>query len=192
MLESLAEWTTAPVLAAAYTETVPVRAGHRHALIAPYGLFDLSDGRRVLIAVQSDPEWRSMAQHLLGDAELGTDPRFTTNADRIANVDDLEAVISAHLAAIPAAEAVAGLEAGRIAHAWARDQLDVWNHEQLRARGRFMTVSTPTGEAEVYKPPFNISGLPLPEPTVPALGEHDPELVAELIARGGGAGAPEG
>lgn len=180
MLESLAEWTTAPVLAAAYTDHVPTRAGHRHALIAPYGLFDLSDGRRVLIAVQSDPEWRSMAEHLLADTSLGTDPRFATNADRIANVDALESVIDARLQAISGDDAVAGLQAGRIAHAWARDQLEVWNHEQLRARDRFMQVSTPTGEAEVYKPPFNISGLPLPVAHVPALGEHDPALIAQL------------
>ncbi|MEM7286701.1 MAG: CaiB/BaiF CoA-transferase family protein [Actinomycetota bacterium] len=185
MLESLAEWTTAPVLAAAYTDHVPARAGHRHALIAPYGLFDLSDGRRVLIAVQSDPEWRSMAEHLLGDASLGTEHRFATNADRIANVDDLEAVIAARLCAISGDDAVAGLRAGRIAHAWARDQLEVWNHEQLRARGRFMTVSTATGDAEVYKPPFNISGLPEPAATIPSLGEHDPALIAALTRRGG-------
>ena len=118
MLESLAEWTTAPVLAAAYTDHVPTRAGHRHALIAPYGLFDLSDGRRVLIAVQSDPEWQSMAEHLLGDASLGTDPRFATNSDRIANVDELEAVIAERLAAMSGDAAVAGLQAGRIAYAW--------------------------------------------------------------------------
>ena len=184
MLESLAEWTTAPVLAAAYTDHVPTRAGHRHALIAPYGLFDLSDGRRVLIAVQSDPEWRSMAEHLLGDASLGTDPRFVTNADRIANVDALESVINTRLQAMSGDDAVAGLQAGRIAHAWARDQLEVWHHEQLRARDRFMTVSTPTGDAEVYKPPFNISGLPLPVAHVPALGEHDPALIERVCNRG--------
>lgn len=181
MLEALAEWTTAPVLAAANSGRVPVRAGHRHALIAPYGLFGLSDGRRVLIAVQSDPEWRSMAEHLLADPALGTDARFATNALRIANVEELEALITARLAAISPEQAVAGLQAGRIAHAWARDQLEVWHHEQLRARDRFMTVSTPTGEAEVYKPPFNISGLPGPMATIPALGEHDPALIRRLV-----------
>ena len=49
-----------------------------------------------------------------------------------------------------------------------------------------MTVSTPTGDAEVYKPPFNISGLPLPTAHVPALGEHDLALIERLVGRESG------
>ena len=55
--------------------------------------------------------------------------------------------------------------------------------EQLRARDRFMHVTTPTGSAEVYRPPFNLSGTDDPDSVVPALGQHDPDLVAELEAR---------
>ena len=73
--------------------------------------------------------------------------------------------------------------AGRVAHSFVRDPLALWHHDQLRARDRFMRVSTPTGSAEVYKPPFNVSDAGDPDTTVPALGEHDPDLVAELEAR---------
>ena len=40
MLECLAEWTAVPVYSAVNTGVVPTRAGHRHALIAPYGLYE--------------------------------------------------------------------------------------------------------------------------------------------------------
>ena len=63
------------------------------------------------------------------------------------------------------------------------DTCGLWQHEQLRARGRFMTVVTPTGTTEVYRPPFNISGLVDPEASVPALGAHDPALVEHLLTR---------
>ena len=46
-----------------------------------------------------------------------------------------------------------------------------------------MTVTTPTGAAEVYRPPFNISGLGDPEASVPALDAHDPNLITHLQAR---------
>jgi hypothetical protein len=49
-----------------------------------------------------------------------------------------------------------------------------------------MRVSTPTGSAEVYKPPFNLSDAGDPDATVPALGEHAPDLIAELEARAAG------
>gem|GEM_PF-4611274 len=48
-----------------------------------------------------------------------------------------------------------------------------------------MTVVTPTGEAEVYKPPFNISGIDGPENHVPALGVDSTGLVERLLRRGG-------
>ncbi len=191
MLEALAEWTAAPTYAAAHTGVVPTRAGHRHAMIAPYGLFRLVDGRQVLIAVQSDPEWVAMATHVLGDASLGTDPRFASNPERIANVDELEACISDVLASLPVDEVVDRLKRGRVAYAWVRGAQDLWDHEQLRARDRFMAVQTPTGDAEVYVPPFNISDSPMPGSTIPALGEHDPGLIELLQNRSAEAATPD-
>ena len=52
-----------------------------------------------------------------------------------------------------------------------------------------MQVTTPTGSTEVYKPPFNISGTADPDPTVPALGDHAPDLIAELESRTAGRSA---
>ena len=46
-----------------------------------------------------------------------------------------------------------------------------------------MHVTTPTGSAEVYKPPFNLSEAGDPDAAVPALGEHTPDLIAELESR---------
>ena len=78
------------------------------------------------------------------------------------------------------------LRAGRVAHSFVRDPLALWQHEQLRARDRFMPVTTPTGSTEVYKPPFNLSDAGDPDATVPALGDHAPDLLAELEARAAG------
>ena len=39
MLESLAEWTAAPTYNAVGNGVVPTRSGHRHTMIAPYGLY---------------------------------------------------------------------------------------------------------------------------------------------------------
>lgn len=181
MLESMAEWTAVPVYTAAYTGEVPARAGHRHALIAPYGLFTLSDGRRLMVAVQFDAEWRALAEHVLGDAALGTDSRFATNPDRIANVGEVEALVNGAFAAAAPEVILARLERAKVVHAWARDPLDVWRHPQLAARDRFTDVETPTGTARMYRSPFHISGCPEPSARVPALGEHDPDLVARLV-----------
>ena len=72
----------------------------------------------------------------------------------------------------------------RIATARVNDLRGVWEHEQLRARGRFDQVSTPSGVIEMLASPFDLSDLPPSTPRVPALGEHDPDLVARIRERG--------
>ena len=183
MLESIAEWTAAPTYAAVGKGSVPPRAGHRHTMIAPYGMYRMSDGDLVMIGVQSNRDWADFAEHVLQDPALVDDPRFVGNSDRIANIEDLEALIDTAFTSVPANELIKRLRAGRVAHSFVRDPMALWQHDQLRARGRFMQVATPTGSAEVYKPPFNLSDADDPNAAVPALGEHDPDLVATLQAR---------
>ena len=111
------------------------------------------------------------------------DPRFVDNSDRITNIENLESLITAVFASVTPEELMRRFRAGRVAHSFVRDPLALWRHEQLRARDRFMQVTTPTGSAEVYKPPFNLSDADDPNATVPALGEYDPDLVAILETR---------
>ena len=183
MLECVAEWTAAPTYAAVGRGSVPPRAGHRHTMIAPYGMYPMSDGELVMVAVQSNRDWVGFAEQVLQDPSLITDPRFVDNPDRIANIDDLEALITSVFASVSVEELMRRLRAGRVAHSFVRDPLALWQHDQLRARDRFMQVTTPTGSAEVYKPPFNLSDAGAPDATVPALGQHAPDLIAELESR---------
>ena len=183
MLESIAEWTAAPTYAAVGKGWVPERSGHRHTIIAPYGMYRMSDGEYVMIGVQSNRDWADFAEHVLRDPALVDDPRFVDNSDRIANVEGLEALIESVFASLAPEELMQRLAAGRVAHSFVRDPLALWQHEQLRARDRFMHATTPTGTAEVYRPPFNLSGTDDPDSVVPAVGQHDPGLVAELEAR---------
>ena len=184
MMDALAEWVSAPLYNAVYGAGQSPRTGRRHHAIAPYGTYRLSDGSTVLIAVQSDAEWRSMAEHFMGDAALGIDERFATNAARIANVDSLEELIRARLAAISADEARSGLAVGRIANARVNDLKGVWEHEQLRARDRFVDVVTPSSTVELLRPPFDISGWDPANAPIPALDEHDDAVVSAILERG--------
>ena len=72
------------------------------------------------------------------------------------------------------------------AHRLARvnDLADVWQHEQLRARGRFVPVSTPSGTVELLAMPFDISGWTAPPARVPALDEHDDATLDAIMRRG--------
>ncbi|MCE2531354.1 MAG: CoA transferase [Acidimicrobiia bacterium] len=183
MLECLAEWTAPQTYASVADGAPPTRSARRHSLIAPYGLFELADGSVIMLAVQANPEWVALATDVMMRPELATDPRFATNEARVENVDELEEAICAAFAAEPAPDVRAKLRSARIAVGSVNGPLEVANHEQFRARDRFGTVEIPGGTATVLRPPFNISGAGEPRASVPALDEHDPDLVADLVER---------
>ena len=94
MFDVIAEWMTVPLLNHEAGKT-PGRIGLAHPSISPYGAFATRDGKLALISVQSDREWRALAAGFLGDAALGTDPRFATNVARVENRAQTDALVAA-------------------------------------------------------------------------------------------------
>jgi len=184
MLESLTEWMSAPLYGAVYSGEQPPRTGRRHHSIAPYGTFDLADGSTVLLAVQTDADWRRLAVDVLGRSDLADDARFESNPDRIRHVRELEGMVADALIAVDSGILRRRLRESRIAHAGVNDLASVWSHEQLRARGRFVEVRTPSGPVEVLKSALEIDGHSGGAGAVPGLGEHDPDVVGEVRRSG--------
>ncbi|WP_345472869.1 CoA transferase [Glutamicibacter ectropisis] len=69
----------------------PARMGNAHPSIAPYETFRASDGV-VAIAVGNDRQFSALC-HQLGAPALADDPRFLTNADRVAHRVELKILI---------------------------------------------------------------------------------------------------
>jgi crotonobetainyl-CoA:carnitine CoA-transferase CaiB-like acyl-CoA transferase len=85
--------------------------GNAHPSIAPYALFEASDGE-LAIAVGNDRQFAALCR-TLWVPELVVDPRFATNPARVAHRDELRDLLERALAAHPAAEWAARLrEAG--------------------------------------------------------------------------------
>jgi formyl-CoA transferase len=69
----------------------PVPTGNAHPNIAPYDTFPTRTGD-IFLGNGNDATFRKMMA-VLGRPELGTDPRFATNAERLANREALNALI---------------------------------------------------------------------------------------------------
>lgn len=173
MLEALAEWMGHPLHHAMHGGTAPARTGLAHAVIAPYDAYGTADGGRVLLSVQNDREWRRLAEEVLDQPALGSDPAFATNAARVANRERTDALVAKALGALDADEAVARLEGAGIACARLRDVHEVAEHPQLAARERWREVGTPVGPLRALLPAITLPGGAEPRMgEVPALGQH--------------------
>ena len=147
MFDVMAEWLTVPLLNHEAGKT-PRRLGMVHPSIAPYGVFTTRDGQRVLISVQSDREWRKLAQLFLDQPELGDDPRFATNVARVRNRAQTDAAVAAGFARRDADDAVAALLRADVALASVSDMEQLSRHPHLRR----ITVETPNGPVSYPAP----------------------------------------
>jgi formyl-CoA transferase len=132
MFDVLADWMNLPLLAERYLPAKASRMGLTHALIAPYGAYAAADGGQILIAIQSDREWRIFCDKVLGQAALGDDPRFADNPGRVANRAAMDAEIDAVFGAKSRADLQELLQAARIAWANLSTMADLAAHPFLR------------------------------------------------------------
>ena len=179
MLECLTEWMMPPLSVWQGTGTVPARVGIRHNMIVPYGAYRCADGM-VLFAVQNDREWRRLCADVLELPALADDARFATNADRLRNRVDLEAIIEGRFSQRSRADVQATLERAAIATASVNDVPAVANHPQLAARRRWAVADSECGEIPALLPPHNLASATPRMGRVPALGEHTAEVLSEL------------
>ena len=177
MFDAMADWMTVPLLQQE-AGAPPRRIGLAHTSISPYGAFRSRDGVDILISIQSDREWRLLAEKVLGDAALAADPDFATNVQRVKRRPETDGRVAKTFAAQDAAALENKLAAADIAFARVNSPADLAHHPHLRR----ITVGTPSGPVSYPAPPRSGSGTALRYGAVPAIGEHTEKIRAEFMA----------
>lgn len=158
----------------------PRRTGASHATIYPYGPFETGGGESVTLGIQNEREWNSFCQSVLEKPELSQDVRFASNSLRVQNREELKEVIRGAFKPFSAAEIRVKLDKASTAKATVNTMRNVWNHPQLRARGRWTEVDTPKGRVSALVPPGVATASGASIGAVPALGEHTLSILEEL------------
>jgi itaconate CoA-transferase len=176
MFDAMAEWMAVPLIQ--YEGGAPPkRMGLAHTSIAPYGAFKTKDGADILISIQSDREWRVLAQMVLDDKALAADPAFATNVERVKRRGETDARVAAVFGATDEAALTKKLAAADIAFARVNATADLAVHPQLRR----IEIATPSGVVSYPAPPARDDGTPRRYGAVPALGEHSAKIRAEFL-----------
>ncbi|WP_024539098.1 CaiB/BaiF CoA transferase family protein [Comamonas badia] len=180
MLEAMGEWMGYPLYYAFDGAPPPPRTGASHASIYPYGPFAAGDDGTVMLGLQNEREWKAFCDGVLQQPEVAVDPRFCSNAERNQHRAELQALILQTFASLSVAQVVERLEAAGIANARVNDMADLWAHPQLQARQRWRSVGTPAGEVPALLPPGVSSAFDYRMDAVPAVGQHNSAILAEL------------
>ncbi len=180
MLESLGEWMGYPLYYAFDGAPPPARSGASHATIYPYGPFKTGDGGTVMLGLQNDREWVQFCEIVLENAALGKDERFDKNFKRHEKRDELLATIDTCFGELTTAQVIARLDEAQIANARLNDMAGLWQHEQLKARQRWVDVQTPAGMIPAPLPPGVNDSYPYRMDPIPAVGEHTQAILQEI------------
>jgi itaconate CoA-transferase len=176
LFDAMADWMATPLMQQEGGKP-PKRVGLAHTSIAPYGVFKSRDGVDVLISIQSDREWRVLAEQVLDDKPLAKDPNFATNVGRVERRAETDGRVARVFGALDVEPLIAKLAAADIAFARVNDPAGLAQHPHLRR----IAVATAGGVVNYPAPPALRAGETRHYGAVPALGEHTDRIRAEFL-----------
>ena len=180
MLESLGEWMSYPMYYAYQDASPPQRSGAAHATIYPYGPFKAGDGATVMLGLQNEREWLAFCEVVLENPTLASDVRFDKNSKRHEHRDALAKIIDACFSKLSCDQVIARLDQAQIANARLNDMAGVWNHPQLAARDRWVSVGSPAGPIPALLPPGANDQFDYRMDAIPSVGQHTDAILAEI------------
>jgi itaconate CoA-transferase len=180
MLEALGEWMGYAMYYSTDGASPPPRTGATHATIYPYGPFKAGDGKTIMLGLQNEREWALFCEKVLGQPELANDPRFDKNFKRNENRIELSKIILDRFTSLTSEQVIAKLDEAQIANASLNDMHQFWDHEQLKARQRWVSVDSPKGEIPALLPPGLNNAYQYRMDKIPNVGEHTVAILKEL------------
>ena len=176
LFHSTADWMNVPYLQHRYGHFTPANHGLKHPSIAPYGAFTCSDGKAVLISIQSEREWQALCEQVFQNAGLATDSRFQDNAARVAHRQALDELVGQYFIGFTRDHMIKLLDDARIAFGRLSDLDDLQHHPQ----NRYRKIETPAGVVEALgRGAVTSSDVPVTL-KLAALGEHNHPLRVEF------------
>lgn len=159
------------------TGQAPERIGNAHQNLTPYQVFDCKDGW-LIIATGNDAQYQRLCG-MLGLGWMSDDPRFVTNADRLANREEMTRLLTEKTLTWVKTDLLDACEAEGIPAGPINNMAEVFADPQVVARGLQQELDgVPTVRTPIR---FSEAETALNRPS-PALDEHGDEIKADLKA----------
>ncbi|MBU3562982.1 MULTISPECIES: CaiB/BaiF CoA-transferase family protein [unclassified Polynucleobacter] len=163
------------------SEKVPRRIGNASVTIVPYQTFPTSDGW-MIVAAGNDGQYRHFV--MAGEeAHLADNPRYATNPLRVQHRDELVPLLEAMTRKKTKKEWMSLLEKVNVPCGPINNFKEVFENEQVIARGVEINVPHPTvGNMKLVASPMRLSKTPTEvRMAPPTLGQHTQEILHERL-----------
>jgi crotonobetainyl-CoA:carnitine CoA-transferase CaiB-like acyl-CoA transferase len=159
----------------------PTRRGNQHPSIVPYEVFQAQDAYLTL-GVANNSLWEKTCR-ALGRDELGRDPRFDSEANRVANREVLIPMLNDLFGSRPADQWLARLEEAGVPAGKIKTVAEVCESRHLAERGMVVKLPHPkAGEITVMGVPIRLWETPgAVSVPPPLLGQHTDEILTRLL-----------
>src|SRR5215471_7492875 len=159
-----------------HSGNVPPRTGNRSHARSPLNVYPTKDGY-VAMSIAVEEHWHNLLT-AMGREDLRADPRFKTNADRVAHMDETDAAVAAWTQTLGKMEAFAIAKRHRIPLAPVRDVDEVMRDQHMHKRGMLEWIEhDEIGRIVVPTSPLRFHGADrVAAAPSPKLGQHNGEI----------------
>ena len=170
---------------------VPGRMGNAHQNIVPYQVFEVapaddSSKDHLILAVGNDSQYVKFCA-VANRPELGVNPLFAKNRDRVLNRAQLVPILEAVLRTRSKADWLAALEAAKVPCGAINNLAEVFADPQIEARGMVTQWQHPVKAGlRLVSSPLKLSETPVRAPAggglpPPQLGQHTDEVLRSVL-----------
>lgn len=163
------------------TNEDPPRRGNRHPQVVPYEAVQGADGDWFILGIGSDNVWQSFCRYVQRE-DLMNDPRFATNAQRIAHYEEIIGPVREIIRQRNTDEWLHALRAVGVPVGRINTVAQALSDPHLIERGMIVQLEHPAlGMIKSIATPVHLADSPLVyyrHP--PRLGEHSDEVMSEL------------
>jgi crotonobetainyl-CoA:carnitine CoA-transferase CaiB-like acyl-CoA transferase len=181
LLDSQTTWLANVASAYFATGTPPAKRGNAHPNIAPYQPFPAQDGWFIL-AAGTERHWERLLEIVDKNGQLAQDSRFSSNRDRVANRDALDAALTEIFSQQSVSFWIEQLESVGIPCGPIHKPEEILEHPQIKARDMVWSFEhVSAGQVRSLGNPMKFSRTPAaPHSPAPSLGQHTRALLGEL------------
>ncbi len=180
--EAALHFLTPAILDFVANKNIQSRIGNQDPYIAPHGVYATTgDDNYIALACETQEQWQAFCGAV---STLGADdPRFKNLDTRLANQDELDALISAYTANQDAAELESALQSANVPASVVQNSPELFVDPQLNHLGHFIKLPHPDGgETTIEASRMHLSGVrTFVDSSAPTFGRDMAHVLNDLL-----------